>query len=123
MPDADLVSNWIDRYVTAWNSNDRGDIGELFTDDAEYFTEPFRKPWSGRDQIVKKWLAHKDEAGETTFSWEPVAIADDVAVVRGETTYPGETYSNLWVIKLNGQGRCHHFTEWWMKHPTRRSTG
>ena len=117
MSDADHLRKWIDRYVTAWNSNDRTDIGALFTDEAEYFTEPFREPWSGRDQIVKQWLVHKDEPGETTFEWEPVVIAEGVAVVQGVTTYPGRTYSNLWVIKFDDEGRCHHFTEWWMKHP------
>jgi hypothetical protein len=39
-----------------------------------------------------------------------------LAVVRGETTYPDETYSNLWLIRLDDKGRCAYFTEWWMLH-------
>jgi hypothetical protein len=39
--------------------------------------------------------------------------------VRGSTRYlaTGRTYSNLWVIVLDADGRCREFTEWWMEHP------
>jgi hypothetical protein len=30
---------------------------------------------------------------------------------------PPSTYSNLWVIRLDAEGRCTEFTEWWMQHP------
>ncbi len=30
------------------------------------------------------------------------------------TTYPDETFSNLWLIRLDDAGRCREFTEWWM---------
>ena len=107
----------MEAYVRAWNSNDPAEIGALFTDDAEYFTAPFRSPWRGRGAIVAGWLEHKDEPGETTFEWQRVAVTDDVVVVRGTTTYPDETFSNLWVIQLDSAGRCRRFTEWWMQHP------
>ena len=29
---------------------------------------------------------------------------------------PPIEYSNLWVIRLDGDGRCSEFTEWWMQH-------
>jgi hypothetical protein len=40
-------------------------------------------------------------------------------VVQGETVYHSlhRTYSNLWVIRLDQEGRCTEFTEWWMQHP------
>jgi hypothetical protein len=49
-----------------------------------------------------------------------------VAVVQGETAYhdePPRTYSNLWVIRLAGDGRCSQFTEWWMEQPARGGGG
>jgi uncharacterized protein (TIGR02246 family) len=119
MPDLDRVGNWIDAYVRAWTSNDPADIAALFTEDARYRTEPFAPPWQGRDAIVAHWLARKDEPGETTFTWQPLAVTPDVAIIQGETTYkhPPRTYSNLWVIHLDPEGRCTEFTEWWMRHP------
>ena len=37
---------WIDAYVEAWNSNDPGQIGALFTPDGEYWSEPW-EVWRG----------------------------------------------------------------------------
>ena len=112
----DSVTIWINAYVRAWNSNDPDDIRALFTENATYYTAPFRPPWQGREDIVEKWLERKDEPGETTFDWRPVAVTGDVAVIQGTTTYPDQTYSNLWVIRLDDDGRASEFTEWWMEH-------
>jgi ketosteroid isomerase-like protein len=105
---------WLPGYVRAWTTNDPADIAGLFTEDAEYYTAPYRQPWRGRDAIVAGWLQKKDEEGEWKFRSEVLAIADDLGFVRGWTDYVDESYSNLWVIRLR-DGRCSEFTEWWMK--------
>jgi hypothetical protein len=73
----------------------------------------------GRDEIVRQWLDRKDEPGQTEFRWHPLAVTPEVAIIQGETVYhtPPHTYSNLWVIRLDAEGRCTEFTEWWMGHP------
>jgi uncharacterized protein (TIGR02246 family) len=116
---AGRLQTWVDGYVEAWNSNDPVAIAALFTQDAAYYTEPYSLAWQGRDEIVRQWLDRKDAPGETEFRWHPLAISPDVAVVQGEAVYrnPPRTYSNLWVIRLNAEGRCTEFTEWWMQHP------
>jgi hypothetical protein len=110
------LDRWIEGYVRAWNTNDAADIEALFTEDAEYRTEPYNPPWRGRAAIVEGWLAHRDKPGETSFDWEPL-VTGEVAVVQGTTRYPGRTFSNLWVIRLAPDGRCREFGEWWMEHP------
>jgi uncharacterized protein (TIGR02246 family) len=117
MTEANGVTRWVDGYVRAWNSNDPDEIGALFTDDAEYYTAPFSPPWRGREEVVAGWLGRKDEPGETTFDWHPVVVTDEVAIIQGTTTYPDQTYRNLWVIRLEADGRCREFTEWWMEQP------
>ena len=116
---AGRVRTWVDGYVRAWGSNDPVAIGALFSDGAAYYTEPHSLPWRGREEIVRRWLDRKDEPGEAEFRWHLVAVAPDVAFVQGETVYrtPPHTYSNLWVIRLDAEGRCTEFTEWWMRHP------
>lgn len=109
------VSLWMTAYRNAWESNEPDDIRALFTEDAEYFTEPFAEPWRGYEGIVSGWLEARDEPGETTFEWEPVAIEKDVAVVRAVTAYGDRaTYYNVWVIRFAPNGRASAFTEWWM---------
>ena len=111
------VERWMDGYVRAWASNDPAEIGALFTEDARYYTAPFREPWTGRQGIVEEWLDRKDEPGTWEFHHEVMAIADRIGFVRGWTAYPDVRYSNLWVIRMAGDGsrQCEEFTEWWMK--------
>jgi uncharacterized protein (TIGR02246 family) len=111
------VSSWVDRYVRVWNTNDANEIGELFTEDAVYLTGPFDTPWEGRQVIVDQWLKERDEPGTTSFSYEVVAADGDLGVVQGRATYvePPAVYGNLWLIRLTANGRCSHFTEYWMK--------
>ena len=116
---SDRVTAWIDGYRRAWESNEPGDIRALFTEDAEYRTEPYSEPWSGLDDIVDGWLEAADEPGETTFDWAPLVETDEVAIVQATTVYAGgPTYSNLWVIRLARDGRATEFTEWWMDQST-----
>ena len=117
MSDEARVRAWIDGYLRAWNSNDPDDIGALFTADASYSTEPYREPRRGREAIVRGWLENRDEPGETTFTWQPVSITDEIAVITGTTTYPDRVFSNLWLIRLAPDGACREFSEWWMEHP------
>jgi uncharacterized protein (TIGR02246 family) len=120
MERSDLES-WLERYVHAWGTNDPDGIGELFTEDARYYTAPHREPWVGREGIVAAWLDRKDEPGQWEFRHQIVGIDGPVGFVRGWTRYAAtadeaETeYSNLWVIRLDADGRCSEFIEWWME--------
>jgi hypothetical protein len=101
--DADLsyarLESWMKGYLEAWQSNFPADIEALFTEDALYYTAPFRDPWRGRDAIVAGWLGRKDEPGKWEFEWDPILLSSNIAFVQGETKYfDGPSYSNLWVI-------------------------
>lgn len=114
MTNLDAVTAWMDNYQRAWASNDPAEIGALFAEDAAYFPEPWATPWRGREEIVAKWLARKDEPDTWVFSWHPLTVGDDLAIIEGETVYPDRRYSNLWVLRLDQTGQARQFTEWWM---------
>jgi ketosteroid isomerase-like protein len=111
------LADWMAAYERAWSSNDPEEIGALFTNDALYFTTPFREPWRGRAEIVENWLDRKDEPGGWRFEWQPLVETSELAIITGTTTYldPPQIYSNLWVLRLGQDGRCREFTEWWME--------
>ncbi|MET3772432.1 nuclear transport factor 2 family protein [Arthrobacter nitrophenolicus] len=112
------VQAWMEKYQAAWSSNLPEDISALFTPDARYETRPADPdPWVGRDDIVDRWLAARDEPGDWTFSWELLGTDGNTAFVQGLTTYSGDrpTYDNLWVIRFDGTGRAASFTEWFMQ--------
>ena len=115
------ITDWVDRYVRAWSSNDPDDIRSLFSDDASYFTAPHREPWRGPEEIVRGWIERKDDPGTWDFRFEVQGIDGDTAFVRGWTTYHQQDpsrYSNLWVIRLAENGRATEFIEWWMEAET-----
>jgi ketosteroid isomerase-like protein len=114
--DEPSVASWIERYVRAWETNDPAAIGELFAAQALYYPRPDGEPWRDRAEIVSNWLERKDEPGTWTFRYEILAVAGDLAFVRGWTHYDDPTdYSNLWVIRFDPEGQCVEFTEWWME--------
>ena len=117
------LAEWMAGYESAWASNDPDRIGALFTDDALYFTAPFREPWRGRQAIVDGWIERKDDPGDWTFTWQPLVDTPELAIITGTTTYrdPPLTYSNLWVLRLGEDGLCREFTEWWMDHSASES--
>lgn len=118
MPQMDRsdVERWVDRYVEAWGSNDPAAIADMFTEGARYYTAPHRSPWEGRQAIVEGWLDRKDEPGEWSFRYEVLGVDGDLGFVRGWTDHHTEgPASNLWVIRLEDDGRCSEFIEWWME--------
>lgn len=108
---------WVERYISAWNSNDPTEIAALFAPRAEYFTEPFAEPWRGVDGIVRSWLGRKDEPGDSTFRYRVLTATPDLGIVRGLTFYESQSteYHNLWEITLDEEERCTRFVEWWMQ--------
>jgi hypothetical protein len=112
------VQAWLDAYVEAWHSYDRAAIAELFSPDAAYRYHPYDEPEQGRDTIVGGWLEEPDEPGSWEARYEPLLIDGDRAVATGETRYAdGQTFSNLFVLEFDADGRCRSFTEWFMEHP------
>jgi hypothetical protein len=114
--DQQAVVDWVERYMRAWASNDPQEIGDLFSEDALYYTAPFRSPWRSRQGIVEGWLGRKDDPGSWEFEYEVLSACDGLGVVKGRTNYvrQGREYSNLWTVRLDSQGRCTEFMEWWM---------
>ena len=126
------VQAWLDRYVEAWKSYDRGAIEALFAEDVEYRYHPYDDPVRGRDAVVAAWLGEgsqdvastRDEPGTFDASYAPVAVDGDLAVATGTSTYlkhPGgpvdSVYDNCFVIRFDPDGRCREFTEWFAKRP------
>ena len=118
------VDEWLNRYVEAWESYDPKAIGDLFSEDAEYYYGPYRQPVGGRDAIVANWLENRDKSGTYKAHYECLATNGNVAVANGRSTYfeaDGATlkteYDNIFVINFDEDGRCNRFCEWFMEKP------
>ena len=125
--DNSAIDQWLRLYLQAWATDASEDIARLFTEDAQYFTTPFRKPISGRSAIVAWWVDQRNSAIRWTFDHEVIAQGaglqgESLFVVRGVTRYPdgleepgiAEIYHNLWLVSLGEDGRATEFVEYWM---------
>jgi ketosteroid isomerase-like protein len=114
--DRQRFAEWVTAYERAWRTAGTDQLAELFTPDATYLTTPFADPVRGLDAIAELWEAEREGPDEEfTLAGEIVAADGSTGVVRLEVHY-GEphnrTYRDLWIVCLDGDGRCFHFEEW-----------
>lgn len=126
------AQEWLDRYVAAWLSYDREEIGSLFAEDVTYRYHPFDDPIVGRAAVVASWLGEdatddantRDAPGTYGATYVPVAVDGDVVVATGTSTYtkvPGGpvevVHENCFVMRFDSAARCLDFTEFYLKRP------
>jgi ketosteroid isomerase-like protein len=110
------LSDWIERYETAWRTPGTDGLAGLFSPDATYRTAPYEPPFRGIDAIAELWEAEREGPDERfTLTYEIVAVEGDTGVARVEVRY-GEPidreYRDLWIVRLDAEGRCSVFEEW-----------
>lgn len=116
----DEVQRWLDGYISAWSSNDPGEIGALFGEDAVYSYRPWENEnvtVRGRDAIVASWLENPDDPGSWEAQYEPYAVEGEKAVAVGWSRYepsddhPERKYHNVYLLRFDDDGRCVSFHE------------
>ena len=128
--DAEMVQRWLDAYNHAWITYDPDEIGELFTDEAEYRWHPWDEGDDvvrGRSQIIAAWLENRDAVGTYRGAYGPLLVKDDMAIAVGLSYYYTDktqetldrVFHNLWVLQFTDEGRCRSFTEWYMQAPNK----
>ena len=130
--DRGTAQDWLDRYVDAWMTYRPDDISALFSEDVAYRYHPQDEPIVGRDAVVASWLGEsasddastRDAPGTYEAEYSPVAVDGDTVVATGTSRYRESaggpvvrTYSNCFVMRFDGEGRCREFTEYYVRHP------
>jgi len=77
---------------------------------------PYEEPAAGLAAIAQLWERERRSADEPfEMKHEIVAVDGATAVVRIEVEYgepaPAE-YRDLWIVRLDEDGRCREFEEW-----------
>jgi ketosteroid isomerase-like protein len=110
------LGKWVAEYERAWRTPGTEGLAELFAEEATYSNDPYGETHRGLDAIAEMWereRAGPDEAFEMTF--EILAVEADTGVVRVDVRYedPGPAeYRDLWIVRLDHDGRCVAFEEW-----------
>ena len=116
------VTGWLERYVAAWKSGERDEIGDLFAENVRYRYHAYDDPIVGREAVVDSWLEDPDAPGSFDASYSCFAVDEGAAVAVGTSTYSGSdssaarVYDNVFLPRFD-DGRCSDFTEWYVKRP------
>jgi SnoaL-like domain len=115
------VVGWLDRYIDVWKAGSHSRVAELFSDDAAYYTDPFREPRRGLAEIEEYWRESGDPPDAFDAEYTPLAVTADLAVVTGFSRYFNDTrshvdktYANIFVLRFAADGRCSEYREWYM---------
>jgi hypothetical protein len=115
---------WIELYERAWRTPGTQLLADLFAPDATYSTAPFTDRHRGLAAIEQLWEAERTGPDERfTLTSEILAVEADTGVARIEVVYEdlsphdGRHYLDLWIVRLDEQGRCTSFEEWFWLNP------
>jgi hypothetical protein len=108
---------WLERYGRAWRERDAEDIGEIFTENAVYRSQPFREPHVGTEAIREYWRRATADQAEIDLRFGTPIVAGRRAAVEWwaqirtggeEITLPGILY-----LRFAADGRCEELREAW----------
>jgi hypothetical protein len=122
--DRKQLSDWVAAYERLWRAAGTDGLSELFSEGAYYSMGAFDRNETGLEAIGRLWEEERDGPDEPfEMTSEVVAIDGDTGVVRVEVVYgppKDEHYRDIWIVRLDGDGRCFHFEEWpqWPEHGT-----
>jgi uncharacterized protein (TIGR02246 family) len=110
------LDEWIAAYERAWRTPGTESVAELFAEDATYSMDPYGETHRGLDAIAALWEREREGPDEQfEISAEVVAVDGDTGVARVAVRYgepnPAE-YRDLWIVRLDDDGRCVAFEEW-----------
>lgn len=109
------VEAWVRDYERLWRTAGTEGLADLFTQDATYRTTPWAEPVAGLAALRELWDAERDGPDEAfTMTSEVLAVDGPTAVVRVGVEYdaPDGSWRDLWVLRLDDDGRCSAFEEW-----------
>jgi uncharacterized protein (TIGR02246 family) len=117
--DVEAVDRRMEAYEAAWISNVPSEVAALFTEDAVHAVSPFAEPWTGRDEIVRRWVAGIRQDVDMTY--EVLSVQADQAVIHWHvfTRNVGDPvrveYDGVLVVRFASDGRCSEHREWYFR--------
>jgi uncharacterized protein (TIGR02246 family) len=111
--------NWLDAYKRAWETRDPEAAADLFTADATYLETPFEEPTRGREGIRNYWSDVTRYQEGIEFSYEALATTENGGIAHWRSGFTRLTSNSaveldgIFLVKLDGNGLCTEFREWW----------
>ena len=115
--------SWLEAYGRAWESRDSESAASLYADDATYQVTPFLEPIRNRASIREYWANVAATETKIQFEFEILAVQKDFGLAHWRTSFvraPSKKMEldGIFLISLDGDGRCRELREWWQKRET-----
>jgi uncharacterized protein (TIGR02246 family) len=111
------VQEWAERYARAWEDADDKAVGELFTEDATYRSDPFHEPYRGREAIRGYWRDVTATQANVEVVVGRTMMAGDRALVEWWTQMDSDgapvTLPGALLLELDETGLCRALREYW----------
>jgi hypothetical protein len=112
------VAEWLERYRAAWEGANPSAAAALFTEDAVYWSTPFREAHEGRDGIRDYWArATGTQVDPDVRFGRPISEGRRTAVEWWATMRDDEgevTLAGILFLRFASDGLCEELRETWM---------
>ena len=112
---------WLDAYGKAWESRNAEAAAALYTEDGRYQVTPFLEPMRGRKAIFEYWSEVARTEENVRFGYDILVANAELNIARWTASFvrvpPGlqTQLDGIFLISLDGEGRCKSLQEWWHK--------
>jgi hypothetical protein len=119
--DRTKFEDWLEAYKQAWEGTDPEAAADLFTADANYYETPFEAPARGREGIRRYWSDATRYQEGVEFYYYVLATTENIGIAHWHTEFTRLTSNSaieldgIFLVKLDADGRCTEFSEWWHK--------
>lgn len=113
--------SWLEGYGRAWSDRDAQAAADLFTEDGTYQVTPFVDAMRGRPAIFEYWSHVAQTERDIQFGYEVLAVTPEIGIARWRASFVivpqglRTKLDGIFVISLDGDGRCRSLKEWWHK--------
>ena len=119
--ESETFQSWLEAYGRAWMARNAQAAADLFARDGTYQVTPFVEPMRGRSAIFEYWVHVTETEHDVKFGHEILAVTQEVGIARWWASFlivPQGLQTKLdgiFLITLDGDGRCKALREWWHK--------
>lgn len=116
----DAFTEWLTAFGDGWEAADASRLSPLFTVGTSYAPDPFAAVVRGRRAL----LAYLDELFAewpgASFSAQVLGVGDTYGVAHWRVSSVDRAMDGVWVVALDGRGRCESLRQWWHVTPEGR---
>jgi hypothetical protein len=103
---------WLTAFGDAWEAGDAEQLSPLFTVGATFAPDPFADLMRRRSAIVEFFGELFGEWPSASFSAQVLGVGDTYGVAHWRVSTADRALDGVWVVALDGRGRCESLREW-----------